>query len=341
MSIEILEHTLLKLLVRSGPLSDLLNTTLSVGELGYTTDTKRLYVGDGLTPGGRLVGNIFKGSSTDVTTLAPASVGDLALDTDNRKLYRLNSGSGSLISDWELVAGIYVAGSGINISQDNVISTKLLSAGDIDQNAIKHPVILDTGKIALSSAIPLDRIALKTQSHLTLPATIQSNNVAYTMPSSAPVNTFLKVFDNSGTLTFSSISASDVSTNTLTITNGLTARIGNLDITGTAVNPLTSNIVMGVSPTLSSSNILASYNGTSDVLMYSKGISSVTKLATGHYQFNYTSGTSNLVAISQIYGSYPNSFQSRVTEITNSACVVRVFNLNTPADAEIMINISS
>jgi len=82
-SIEIFENTLLKLVVRQGIDSDRLNIKFSPGELAYTTDTKKLYIGDGSTLGGTLVGNVFAGSAADITSLAPASVGDLAYDTDN------------------------------------------------------------------------------------------------------------------------------------------------------------------------------------------------------------------------------------------------------------------
>ena len=51
-SIEIIENTLLKLLVRRGTNADRLNTVLTEGELGYTTDSKRLFVGDNQTFGG-------------------------------------------------------------------------------------------------------------------------------------------------------------------------------------------------------------------------------------------------------------------------------------------------
>jgi len=58
--IEIFENTLLKLLVRRGANVDRQNIILSEGELGYTTDTKRLYVGDGQTLGGNLVPVILR-----------------------------------------------------------------------------------------------------------------------------------------------------------------------------------------------------------------------------------------------------------------------------------------
>ena len=60
--IEILENTLLKLLVRRGTDVDRQLITLDQGELGYTTDSKRLFVGDGSTLGGTIAGNKFLGS---------------------------------------------------------------------------------------------------------------------------------------------------------------------------------------------------------------------------------------------------------------------------------------
>ena len=70
MSIEILENTLIKLLVRRGTDADRKNIVLEAGELGYTTDMERLFVGDGTTSGGILVGNKYKGQNADATNLA-------------------------------------------------------------------------------------------------------------------------------------------------------------------------------------------------------------------------------------------------------------------------------
>jgi len=54
----ITSDTIIKLLVRRGLDTDRVKTTLANGELGYTTDEKRLFVGDGSTPGGKLAGNL-------------------------------------------------------------------------------------------------------------------------------------------------------------------------------------------------------------------------------------------------------------------------------------------
>ena len=67
------ENEITKLLIRRGDTKSLTSITLDKGELGYTTDTKRLYVGDGTTSGGILI-------NYDV-------VGDdiIAVDTDSDK----------------------------------------------------------------------------------------------------------------------------------------------------------------------------------------------------------------------------------------------------------------
>ena len=67
MAIEILENTLLKLLVRRGTNYDRQQITLETGELGMTTDTVRLFVGDGTTKGGVIVGNKWAGRAANLT----------------------------------------------------------------------------------------------------------------------------------------------------------------------------------------------------------------------------------------------------------------------------------
>jgi len=121
--INIFENTLLKWIFRQGNDIDRKNITLDSGEPGYTIDTKRLWVGDGVTTGGILVGNIFKGSNVNITTLAPCEIGDFAYNTSSKKLFRLVSGEGSNISEWEEIGGVYTPlNNTINISNTNQIS---------------------------------------------------------------------------------------------------------------------------------------------------------------------------------------------------------------------------
>jgi hypothetical protein len=69
MALQITSDTVVKIVVRRGRNFERLGTILSEGELGYTVDSKRVFIGDSITPGGNVVGNINFGVTTDKTTL--------------------------------------------------------------------------------------------------------------------------------------------------------------------------------------------------------------------------------------------------------------------------------
>lgn len=101
--IQITSDTVVKLLVRRGLDSDRVNTILTSGELGYTTDTKRLFVGDGGALGGTL-GGILVGNKNNIADLGKENVasplpGDIVYETYDSNgnasniLYALNQSS--------------------------------------------------------------------------------------------------------------------------------------------------------------------------------------------------------------------------------------------------------
>jgi Major tropism determinant N-terminal domain len=181
-SIELFQNTLLQLIIRQGSDSTRQNVVLKSGELGYTTDTKKLYIGDGTTLGGTLVGGAYAGSATNITTLSPASIGDLAFDTDNNKLYRLSVNDGSNISDWELIGGVYSAlDTTLTFSSDNKVSVGTISGGNISSNALSNPIYINgSNQVALSAKVPLDEIVPRTGDTLKLPIKIQIGSNTYT-----------------------------------------------------------------------------------------------------------------------------------------------------------------
>jgi hypothetical protein len=212
--IEIFENTLLKLLVRRGTDADRQNVVLAEGELGYTTDTKRLFVGDGSTPGGIAIGGgiqssgggRFIGSVADVTTLNTAVFGDIAYDTDNKKLYTLTGGSPSIFGNWREIGGVYAAADGtITISPTNAIAVGSLSAGDISSNALGNSLEVDSNnKIGVSTtAVFTDSISSFSNSYLQLPAGTAFNGVNYNWPAGGlAADQYLKI-DVSGNLSWS------------------------------------------------------------------------------------------------------------------------------------------
>ncbi len=195
--IEILENTLLKLLVRRGTDADRQLITLDQGELGYTTDSKRLFVGDGSTQGGLVTGNKFLGSSADHTSITEGTDGDFAFNTTTNTLYSKNGGS------WDRIAVLFEAADG-SIVVDDVAGTLRVGtlsasnfngATDLTGNSIE----LVSGQISLSSTqIKTNRVTPNSTSHLYLPQNLNINNVDYAFPTGGlgGANSFLRAEPN-------------------------------------------------------------------------------------------------------------------------------------------------
>ena len=201
MAVEILENTLLKLLVRRGTDADRRQVTLANGELGYTTDTERLYIGNASDKGGVVVGNKWQGSNADLTSLAPAVTGDYAYESDTRELKVLTSGTGSAAENWTTVSkNLVAADNTINITDGAIkVSTVTdgggLSADNISNNALGNSIVIDsTNKVSLSARINIDEITKRSSdsTYLSLPTNLRINSINYNFPSNSPTNnTFL------------------------------------------------------------------------------------------------------------------------------------------------------
>jgi len=84
MAVEITSNTVVKILVRRGLESERQLTTLTEGELGYSIDTQRLFIGDGITPGGNIAGNKFLGFTNSINSYTAISQGgDTIYDTSS------------------------------------------------------------------------------------------------------------------------------------------------------------------------------------------------------------------------------------------------------------------
>lgn len=94
--------------IRRGPESDRINSIYDSGELIYTTDKKRVYVGDGIdasgTYGGNIIGN--KAWITDnFAKLNNIEIGDTVYRTDTSAYYVLTASAYILESSYALVGG--------------------------------------------------------------------------------------------------------------------------------------------------------------------------------------------------------------------------------------------
>lgn len=205
--IEILENTLLKLLVRRGTNQDRKAITLSEGELGYTTDTNRLYVGDGSTEGGILVGNKFLGQDNEITTFTDANIGDLAYDSNDRALYAyMGPGPASAIENWQLISSVTDEGTG-NIN---------VGINQIRPDAAGAGIVVTGGQLAIDcNGIKTNKVEACT-GVMQLPNKIQfgagGSSYEYTLPARTNSAGKFLVGDNNGNLSWSNDVASDVIT---------------------------------------------------------------------------------------------------------------------------------
>ena len=135
-------QTIIKLKIRRGTDSQRKSVVLEQGELGYTTDTARVFVGDGTTSGGRPVGSVIHNpvsNSFSRNTVARAVQNDVVFT--GSLMYQLTGTDYSNLSHWlnisPKVDGLilkYASGSNILGIQDYSISHSKLSPNVVATN---------------------------------------------------------------------------------------------------------------------------------------------------------------------------------------------------------------
>jgi|TARA_R100000152_G_scaffold5365_1_gene1937 hypothetical protein len=127
-----------KILIRSGTNAERNTITLDTAELGYTTDSRRVFVGSNGTynNGGDVVGNKFAGiydftNSTNLTSLTHSLSGDLAWDTNTTTLKVLSGSNGEVANNWGVIGNYSLgtvtritAGSGLIFNTSDTFITE-------------------------------------------------------------------------------------------------------------------------------------------------------------------------------------------------------------------------
>lgn len=120
------------------------------GEIVYTTDTKRVFVGTGVLSGGNVVGNkIFPPVSTPSSLLTTnAQIGDMV--RAGNIYYQLTAADYTQSNSW-MVAGPYLGDSVLGYGTLNSLTVKddSLSARHFDTNTISDGLKRDSGKLKI------------------------------------------------------------------------------------------------------------------------------------------------------------------------------------------------
>jgi alpha-tubulin suppressor-like RCC1 family protein len=177
--IEITENTLLKLLVRRGSNTERSNVVLSEGELGYTVDTRRLFVGDGVTTGAYPTSLfLYFGTGHPSAWASAAEVGDVAYDEIAGGIYRLTSKPYSTSSNWMLFTGPLanrVDGETLQLNNaTGVMSVNVLSAAQLDPEFAGLGLEFNgTRELQTTPNQQFDAIAPRDNAFINLPQAIQ------------------------------------------------------------------------------------------------------------------------------------------------------------------------
>ena len=208
-TIEISNNTLLKLKIRSGTDLERKNVVLDNGEPGYSTDTKRLYIGDSSTPGGNLTGNVFNGARVNVTNPGANTpqFGDYAFDTTEKALYIYNNGPATSKQSWYKASHpVYSADNTITIV-DGQVSVGIITENNLSNSIVGSSIVLDeSNKISLPETILIGKIT-STSPYLILPSQLEIGTQQYSFPSTINDGGFLQV-DATGNLTWNSVTTS-------------------------------------------------------------------------------------------------------------------------------------
>lgn len=207
--IEITQSTLLKLLVRRGSDGERKNITLSEGELGYTVDTFRLFVGDSATVGGNPVSlELFFGSSPP-TVYSQAVLGDLAYDSTQGTLYKLQNVPPTSFGNWQpFLTQVRVDNTTMQTGTfngvPNTLQVKTISAAQLDSQIAGLGLEFSGNSLQTKASQTFDSINTRTAAALQIPATLKFGTVggatSYTIPSFDGPAGFSLVTDGNGVI---------------------------------------------------------------------------------------------------------------------------------------------
>jgi hypothetical protein len=172
--------SIIKLKVRRGTNSQRQRIILEQGELGFTTDTQRLFVGNGVLSGGVVAGNLIHAplqTNGSRTSLYNAVQGDIV--NENGYLYQLSGTNYDQISAWGFIGTNPDNNSvGYNASRQLEIKNNGISGTKFAPNAaFNMGGLVATGSNGLSANV--DRVTLTiTSSNQLSVLQINQNNIA-------------------------------------------------------------------------------------------------------------------------------------------------------------------
>jgi hypothetical protein len=166
---------IVKLKLRRGTETQRKLVVLDQGELGYVTDTKRTFVGDGSTLGGTVIGTkIFTPIASNKTGLN-AYAGDVVVE--NNLMYQLTGSNAGQLSAWKLISPI-VDNSTIDLGASNALRIKPDGVGIAQLGNITYSLggIVMNNTQGLSANVDKTTIIVNTSNQLAI-STVYASSI--------------------------------------------------------------------------------------------------------------------------------------------------------------------
>jgi hypothetical protein len=173
---------IVKLKVRRGTDSQRRKVILEQGELGYTTDTERLFVGDGVLSGGNIAGSFIHEVQTSPGSRTSLNAYTSDLVYESNLMYQLTGVEAAALSAWGFV-GSQVDDSSVGYDGNNKLHVKaggilhsMLSAGSVEYDTLNSNVVHVSGGInlnditGLSANVDNSTIYIDSNNNLSVPA---------------------------------------------------------------------------------------------------------------------------------------------------------------------------
>ena len=145
--------TIIKLKIRRGTDAQRANVVLEQGELGYTTDTRRVFVGDGISMGGIPVSNIFHAPIDNPNNLIyerNAVLNDIVYA--GRSIYQLTQGGYSSLENWTKIGGnVYADNNTIEFFDVGQEQTLRLKNNSVDSNKFASTAAFSQGGLVATA----------------------------------------------------------------------------------------------------------------------------------------------------------------------------------------------
>ena len=124
-----------RIIIRQGFENERAQANFLNGEPAYAIDSKRMYIGDGVTTGGNPVGMrncmfaTFTGNNTNINSSYAPAIGDIVYDYTSKLLYTLVDASYGLITSWVPI-GTALVGDNVTISTAGDVISLIASSLD-------------------------------------------------------------------------------------------------------------------------------------------------------------------------------------------------------------------